>query len=236
MNFKLKALVAAVALAAVAGQASAALTLPTDTQTSDALFFALDIKAGTSYVYDLGSVSSLTSTLSTGVNVTTSSAWTSFAASAASTSDITWGIVYATGDANNYSWGTTLTSGKTAAKVLSGKVNSGVATAFDSYAKTTSLTQAGDSQFSNATDASNFVVSNKNTWGGNATAWTDNNAIGTKANLYTFVGGAAGTLSISGINFDGSTVSIAAVPEPETYSMLAAGLLMLGAVARRRKA
>lgn len=37
-------------------------------------------------------------------------------------------------------------------------------------------------------------------------------------------------------NFDGSTVSItAAVPEPSTYAMLAAGLAAVGFVARRRK-
>ena len=32
-----------------------------------------------------------------------------------------------------------------------------------------------------------------------------------------------------------SAPQVAAVPEPETYGMLAAGLLMLGAVARRRR-
>jgi hypothetical protein len=42
-----------------------------------------------------------------------------------------------------------------------------------------------------------------------------------------------GTLSFSGSSLD---YTVAAVPEPETYGMLAAGLLMLGAIARRRKA
>ncbi|MDD5481180.1 FxDxF family PEP-CTERM protein, partial [Rhodoferax sp.] len=32
-----------------------------------------------------------------------------------------------------------------------------------------------------------------------------------------------------------SSMTVAAVPEPETYAMLLAGLGMLGAVARRRK-
>lgn len=36
--------------------------------------------------------------------------------------------------------------------------------------------------------------------------------------------------------FNGSTLVYAPVPEPETYSMMAAGLLVLGAIARRRRA
>jgi hypothetical protein len=40
----------------------------------------------------------------------------------------------------------------------------------------------------------------------------------------------------TGANGLALTYNVASVPEPETYSMLAAGLLMLGAVARRRRA
>ena len=38
-----------------------------------------------------------------------------------------------------------------------------------------------------------------------------------------------------GIEFNGSTVAVTSVPEPETYAMLLAGLGVIGAIARRRK-
>jgi len=43
------------------------------------------------------------------------------------------------------------------------------------------------------------------------------------------------TLAEAGVSLNGS-LTIAAVPEPETYAMLLAGLGLMGAVARRRKA
>ncbi|AXS81484.1 PEP-CTERM sorting domain-containing protein [Dechloromonas sp. HYN0024] len=103
----------------------------------------------------------------------------------------------------------------------------------------TALTGAGTSAYTNAANAGNFTNGMKNSWGGNAAGWTTDNVVGTAADFYTVTAAtsaAGGTLVASGITFDGTTVAVAAVPEPETYSMLAAGLLMLGAVARRRKA
>jgi hypothetical protein len=67
---------------------------------------------------------------------------------------------------------------------------------------------------------------------------------GTKTNfaeLVSFTGSAPVTLSISGTksgtapSFYSGGISVTAVPEPETYAMLLAGLGVMGAIARRRK-
>jgi hypothetical protein len=85
---------------------------------------------------------------------------------------------------------------------------------------------------------------------GSSTFINATNVIGTTttASFFDAVRGAGsnavGKATVSDVNiagawnFDGTNLSysVAAVPEPETYGMLAAGLLMLGAVARRRRA
>lgn len=59
----------------------------------------------------------------------------------------------------------------------------------------------------------------------------------TSVNFSTFGGTPAG-YSGSGTHFamDNLTINVAAVPEPETYALLLAGLGVIGAAARRRKA
>ncbi|MCC6535058.1 MAG: PEP-CTERM sorting domain-containing protein, partial [Burkholderiales bacterium] len=44
-------------------------------------------------------------------------------------------------------------------------------------------------------------------------------------------------LTLAGLAFDGGNVSlsVAAVPEPETYALFVAGLLLVGGYARRRR-
>ncbi|MCY4747036.1 PEP-CTERM sorting domain-containing protein [Pelomonas sp. UHG3] len=65
---------------------------------------------------------------------------------------------------------------------------------------------------------------------------THANEVSDAPTLQSFVGNAYGAYTV---NFDGSTISItgvtAPVPEPSTYAMLAAGLMAVGFVARRRK-
>jgi hypothetical protein len=236
MNFKLKALVAAVALAAVAGQASAAVALPTATVASDAIFFAIDQASGNSFAFDLGNISGL-ATLNQNITGGAFSAY--LTAEGGSLASTTWGIAYNLGNnAATSLWGSTVTAGsviggETSAKMFAGR------SAFNNFLTLTALTTAGSSAYTNAANAGNFTNGMKNSWGGNAAGWTTDNAVGTAADFYTVTAAtsaAGGTLVVSGITFDGVKVAVAAVPEPETYSMLAAGLLMLGAVARRRKA
>lgn len=237
MKFKLKALVAAVALAACVGQAAAAPVVPTATTSSDLLFFAIDQAAGNSFVFDLGSASNL---LSLNQDIT-GSAWTSFlSAEGNSLSSVTWGLAYDQGNnAATSLWGTTVTSGmsigsETSAKMSAGRTSFNFLLGSSQY----SAVSAGGSAFTNAANAGNYTFGLKNNWGGNAAGWTADNAVGTAADFYTVTtatSAAGGTLIASGITFDGVSVAVAAVPEPETYSMLFAGLMMLGAIARRRK-
>lgn len=233
MKFTLKSLVAAVALAACAGQASAALTLPTASTASDVIFFAIDQASGNAFTFDLGATSVLSSL---NQNIT-GSAWTSFlAAEGNSLANVTWGIAYDLGStASNTIWGTTVTNGSTIGSETSTKMGAG-RSAFNNFLLGTALTGVGTSAYTNASNAANYTVGLKNNWGGNAAGWTTDNAVNTVADFYTVTAatsGAGGTLVASGINFNGTTV--AAVPEPETYSMLFAGLMMISAIARRRK-
>ena len=237
MKLKFKALAAAVALAAFAGQASAALPVPATTLgTSDLIFIAMDQASGNSFVYDLGAPAALSSL---NLNVT-GAAWTSYlAAEGGSLANTTWALAYDQGNnAASSLWGTTVTSGSAIGSETSTKMSAG-RLAFNNFLLSTALTAAGDSAYTNAANAGNYTNGMRNSWGGNAAGWTVDNTVGTAADFYTVnaaTSAAGGTLlSPPTISFNGTTVAVAPVPEPETYGMLAAGLLMLGAVARRRK-
>ena len=241
MNFKLKTLVVALALAATAGQASAALSLPTATTPSDAIFYAFDLGSGNSYAFDHGSVAGLSS-IGSSWSVTGNSAWDSFVEAEGGVLDsVTWGVAYNQGNSLATSlWGTTVTNDPDMAigNQTGGKMNAGRAV-LNNFFNTTSLTGAGTSAFYSGTGAANMTTSFKNTWGANAAGWTTDNVVGSTANFYTVTQAtsAAGGVFVSQLAFDGSALSVAApVPEPETYGMLLAGLLTIGAIARRRQA
>ena len=77
-----------------------------------------------------------------------------------------------------------------------------------------------------------------------ATTWSFADAIGTSLNFNQITNAGKSVFASANpggpatFRFDTTgvlTYNVAAVPEPETYGMLSAGLLMLGAIARRRK-
>lgn len=241
MNFKLKTLVVALALAATAGQASAALSLPTATTPSDAIFYAFDLGSGNSYAFDLGSVAGLSS-IGSNWSVTGNSAWDSFVEAEGGVLDnVTWGVAYNQGNnAVTSLWGTTVTNDPdmTIGTETNAKMSAGRAV-FNTFLTVTSMTGAGTSSFiSGGNSNANLTVGMGNDWGGNAYGWTTDNIVGSTANFYTVTNAtaAAGGVFVSQLKFDGATGVVAVVPEPETYGMLFAGLLTIGAIARRRQA
>jgi hypothetical protein len=266
MNFKTKAVVAALALAAFAGQASAAVvdTGAGNVGGSDLLFYVIDAAKSNSFVLDLGNAGSFTqaSTINqafSGSAFGAGSAWASFTAADASwSSNSVWGVVNGSAAGTGIGFiGSTLNVSATAAgqnnNNINGAVsqlqalflNTGIATGGQFYSNSAAADNAfitingsanpanvlyntsGFFDASNAVGATNVAFDTLTTKAGRGAVPTVTAFAPTNGNGFAFATGANG-LAL--------TYNVASVPEPETYSMLAAGLLMLGAVARRRRA
>jgi hypothetical protein len=210
MNNKLSNIILCfvVALAGIPTQGSAAVALPTATTPSDVIFYAIDQASGNSFVFDLGTPSGL-ATLNQNI---TGAAWNAYlTAEGNSLANTTWGLAYVQGTKGaNSLWGTTVTAGftigtETAAKMSAGRL------AFNSFLNLTAMTTAGTSAYTNAANAGNFTNGMINSWGGNASGWTTDNAIGTAANFYTVTAASSangGTLVASGLTFNGTGFSL----------------------------
>lgn len=273
MSFKIKSLVAAVALAA-AGQAFAAIDLantnvigtPVTTGGTEVFFYAWDATVGASFTFDtgfkfedfrIGSAAANTSQSFSFASLSlASSAYNSYtSAIGGDFSNTTWGVVAlragsAGGAPGSVTLATTvrdnqslvdagLTSG--AVKLINGAGFNSTLLAANAagHAAGTSLTGDFAVDGSNAyvgtiiqdnmiklpIEATNFVGSNEYKFF-LAEATTSNGPAPTVSEY-------AGTWSFNGNSLN---YAVAAVPEPETYAMLLAGLGLIGAVARRRRA
>jgi hypothetical protein len=255
-KLSIKALVAAAALIGGAGQAYADIqpgNLTSGAAGSELVFYAFDDVTKTSFVKDLGvTFASFLTTPTYGSlnNIGSDANWTAYLGSVGNdTSNTFWGVMAAEKtsalSANGVNILTTARS-NAPATTSTGLVR-GIDGAFDTtylggLQGTGTNYAANLTYFSSATDVSNWANSMQHNLAGKVNFLADN-AIGTNADFYRLSAAASATTAatLSTVfsaptqwSFDGTTLQVTAVPEPGTWAMLLAGLMMVGGIARRR--
>lgn len=280
MNFKLKALFAAVALAASATSANAAISGTGTLGNSELVFSAWDTSTGIGYTYDLLSALTLTNFIGADAAANTAGNVTMLNNAVINTSLITGpngqifdgaltGIPFGANIAN-VQWNLTAIDNAGRTRFLTtkdGNANEAnfstsnqakqTVTIFDAYyGQSDSFAVAlVDDTYALTNDTNGAAYAGNSGNNANGAFFDNTNALGSSSFMYLL---AQATLASSNTpslfkqlaTADGSALvastyqqggawrlnlSVAAVPEPETYAMFLAGLGIMGAVARRRK-
>ena len=263
MKFNLKTLVAAVALAGASMSAMAGIQAGTGAGGGELFFVAYDSTPGVkaSFIKDLGVTFNsflATPTYSTigSLNVSSDSNWTTYLGLVGNLSSTKWAVVGNLQDTvvgiNNANGSKLLATSASLPTANNGQIASAAGEINNVFLlDVADATPAGinnsyvfDSAVGTAKNWANIEQSNINS----KVSFSIANNVGDAANFYQLVRNSnrsttAGTVSTvlsqasTGYQwqFDGSTVVAAAVPEPETYAMLLAGLAIVGGIARRRR-
>jgi len=240
---RIKALVAAVALA-VSGIASA-ITTPADvggTQNADVLFLAFDQVSKKSFVLDTNiTFASLAAGATGSFNLAANTLWTSFLTQTGGSFEwLMWGGSSASSSLSLFT--------KAATDTLPSSLS------FSTGTNVANLTNLGVTANNfgclNVVGCSVVLDGNVTTnWGGdllgtnshfvNDVGFKVTGANGDTMNIYSFAPPPRGQTSDSAtllttVSLSNGTLLVGPVPEPSTYALMVAGLLTVGAVARRR--
>ena len=254
MNFKMKALVAAAAVA-MAGVAHADIVDFNEAGGGSLLLSIWNANDSVSALFDLGpATDSFNGNLSQSWDLTSGAYASTWAQIAPSLSGATFMVFAGDITGTNYQdhkFFSTVASGSTA--LTNSQVKNMAEQqifVFNSEAAPTG-NHGSVADGANISDGvTNYQGSNfGNDWGG-AVGFNATTAIGSSTDFYSFQGVAAsgrtaGAAAADVMAFAGSfsqgadgmlSYTVAAVPEPETYAMLLAGLGLVGAIARKRAA
>jgi len=259
MKFNLKSLAAAVALAGASMSAMAGIQAGTGVGGSELVFYAFDETTGTSYVKDLGvTFSGFSGTYSSAgsLNISSDTNWTSYLGSVGNdTSGTTWGVManLITGSGAGAGGTRLLTTTRNNVVTIPNTLTSNTFSAVNASFNSTFLGALADA--SSAGVNNSYFSPAGNTNSDNWSQFMKHNAAGktNPLNLDNFINGsvnatfidisrAATNVKPTSVtqsyywNFDGNTLYAAPVPEPETYGLMLAGLALVGAIARRRRA
>lgn len=260
MNFKMKALVAAaVAVMSVSGAANAALTSGV-AGDGGLVLTLLDRSSNVSATFDLGLSYSTFAAGTAGASTSASwnlasgdyaDAWAQFF-SLADASNVLWNIASTDNLGLSTTLGTkgfitTTREGTAITPIVRTNQISTVATAFDKYVDAAAQlgnhgSVANGASVATAGAAYAAIALNGNKIGNVGPLATS--GLDTTQGVVQYLTGIGGTGYQTPIVYEGTfflgangalNYAVAAVPEPETYGMLLAGLALVGAAARRRK-